>query len=206
MILSRLLTAGNRDGNSLANLSERHLGQKLDKLAQKSDWSGTLTDAQLRYAARDVEVLPALLKILTEKIKDAGLERAAEIERRCLSGWLWMATAGLPVDRAAWDQLSRRSSAERARLHDELHRLAPQKIGDLPGIGANWNFNSGSQIQALLAQLGYAVENTKDETLAGIDHPLANLLRRYRYANWLDGTYGESFLDFIEPDGRIYGT
>jgi DNA polymerase-1 len=56
-----------------------------------------------------------------------------------------------------------------------------------------------------LAQLGFPVENTKDEVLAGIDHPLADLLRRYRYAKWLDGTYGETFLRFIEPDGRIYG-
>jgi DNA polymerase-1 len=205
MILSRLLTAGSRDGNTLANLTERHLGEQLNKAAQKSDWSGALTDAQLRYAARDVAILPALLKKLTEKIKDAALERAAEIERRCLPAWLWMATAGLPVDRAAWEQLTRRSSAERDRLLDELHRIAPQKSGDLPGVGASWNFNSGPQIQALLAQLGFPVENTKDEVLAGIDHPLADLLRRYRYAKWLDGTYGETFLRFIEPDGRIYG-
>jgi DNA polymerase-1 len=205
MILSRLLTAGGRDGNALANLTERHLGMKLDKTQQQSDWSGALTDDQLRYAALDVAILPALLKKLMEKIKDAGLERAAEIEQRCLPGWLWMATAGLPVDRAAWEQLTRRSSAERDRLLDELHRLAPQKSGDLPGVGASWNFNSGPQIQDLLGQLGFPVENTKDATLAGIDHPLADLLRRYRYAKWLDGTYGEAFLRFIEPDGKIYG-
>jgi DNA polymerase I-like protein with 3'-5' exonuclease and polymerase domains len=206
MILSRLLTAGGREGNALADLTERHLRMKLDKTQQQSDWSGELTDDQLRYAALDVEVLPPLLEVLRQKIKEAGLEQVAEIERRCLLSWLWMATAGLPVDRRAWEDLSRQSRAVRDRLLDELHQLAPPKPGDLPGVGACWNFNSGTQVQGLLRQLGFPVENTKDETLAGIDHALADLLRRYRYAKWLDGTYGEAFLRFIEPDGRIYGT
>jgi DNA polymerase-1 len=205
MILSRLLTAGSRDGNTLADLTERHLGQKLDKAAQKSDWSGALTDDQLRYAALDVEVLPPLFEVLKQKIKEASLEPVAEIEQRCLPAWLWMATAGLPVDRSAWEELSRQSRMARDCLLDELNHLAPLRPGDLPGLGACWNFNSGPQIQTLLNQLGFPVENTKDEMLAGIDHPLADLLRRYRYAKWLDGTYGESFLRFIEPDGKIYG-
>jgi DNA polymerase-1 len=204
MILSRLLTAGSQDGNTLAELSARYLGRKLDKAAQKSDWSGVLTEKQLRYAALDVEVLPPLFEVLTQKIKDAGLEQAAEIERRCLPAWLWMATAGLPVDRRAWEELTRQSRMARDRLLDELHQLAPPKPGDLPGVRASWNFNSGPQVQALLRQVGFPVENTKDATLAGIDHPLVNLLRRYRYAHWLDGTYGEAFLPFIESDGRIY--
>jgi DNA polymerase-1 len=205
MILSRLLTAGSRAGNTLADLTERHLGQKLDKTAQRSDWSGALTDDQLRYAVLDVEVLPPLFEVLKQEIKEAGLEQVAEIERRCLPAWLWMATAGLPVDRRSWEDLSRQSRMARDRLLDELHQLAPPNPGDLPGVGACWNFNSGTQVQALLHQLGFLVENTKDATLAGVDHPLADLLRRYRYAKWLDGTYGRTFLRFIEPDGRIYG-
>jgi DNA polymerase I-like protein with 3'-5' exonuclease and polymerase domains len=206
MILSRLLTAGSRDGNALADLTERHLGIKLDKAAQASDWSGDLTDAQLCYAALDVEHLVPLHQKLTQEIKTAGLERVAEIERRCLPAWLWMATAGLPVDRSAWEDLARQSRAECDVLLDELHRLAPPRAGELPGVGACWNFNSGTQVLELLRQLGFPVEDTKDATLAGIDHPLVDLLRRYRYAKWLDGTYGESFLRFIEPDGRVYGT
>jgi DNA polymerase I-like protein with 3'-5' exonuclease and polymerase domains len=205
MILSRLLTAGSRDGNTLADLARRHLGITLDKAAQTSDWSGTLTNDQLRYAARDVEHLLPLHRLLTQEVRSAGLEQVAEIERRCLPAWLWMATAGLPVDRSSWQELARQSRSERQRLLDELHQLAPENPGDLPGIGARWNFNSGPQVQQLLRQLGFTVGDTKDATLAGIDHPLADLLRRYRYAMWLDGTYGESFLRFIERDGRVYG-
>jgi DNA polymerase I len=37
----------------LSVLAERHLGLSLDKAEQKSDWSGALTERQLRYAALD---------------------------------------------------------------------------------------------------------------------------------------------------------
>jgi DNA polymerase-1 len=205
MILSRLLTSGGRDGNSLADLTQRFLGFRLDKTEQAGEWGAHhLSEAQLSYAAADVLHLDDLLDRLAAEIGKAGLTRTAEIERRCLPAWLWMATAGLTVDRSAWEELSRRSRAERDRLREEIHRQAPGKPGELPGLGAGWNFDSAPQVKKLLHQLGFEVQDTKDETLAGIDHPLVDLLRQYRFAKWLDGTYGESFLRFLDPDGRVY--
>jgi DNA polymerase I-like protein with 3'-5' exonuclease and polymerase domains len=205
MILSRLLTAGGRDGNSLADLTQRYLGFRLGKAEQKSDWSvPALGEAQLTYAAGDVLHLDALLRRLGEEIDQAELGRVAEIERRCLPGWVWMTTAGMAVDRAAWGPLAERSRAERDRLRDELHRLAPARGGDLPGIGGGWNFDSQRQVKGLLAALNIDVKDTSDRTLAGIDHPFVELLRQYRSAKWLDGTFGRSFLRFLDPNGRIY--
>ena len=149
--------------------------------------------------------LDALLDRLNVEIGQARLQPTADLERRCLPAWLWMATAGLTVDRAAWEELARCSLTERNRLREELHRLAPEKPGELPGMGAGWNFDSAPQVEKVLNLLGFKVKNTKDETLAEIDHPFADRLRQYRYAKWLDGTYGEKFLRFLEPDGRIYG-
>jgi hypothetical protein len=47
MILSRLLTAGCRDGNALADLAERFLGFRLDKGQQRSDWGAAVLSCQL---------------------------------------------------------------------------------------------------------------------------------------------------------------
>jgi DNA polymerase-1 len=205
MILSRLLTSGGRDGNTLADLTQRYLGITLDKEEQRSDWARPeLTDKQLAYAAADVLHLDALLDRLTGEIDKSRLTKTAEIERRCLPAWLWMATAGLPVDHGAWKVLAGKSRAERDRLLDELHRQAPQKPGELPGVGAGWNFDSQPQVKEMLHLLGFQVEDTKDETLAGIDHPVVALLRQYRFAKWLDGTYGATFLRFIDANGRVY--
>jgi len=47
-------------------------------------------------------------------------------------------------------------------------------------------------------------ENTTDETLAAVDHPLAQLLRRYREANKRASTYGTDWLQQVADDGRVY--
>jgi ribonuclease D len=153
MILSRLLTSGGREGNSLADLTQRFLGFRLDKTDQAGEWGAHhLSEAQLSYAAADVLHLDDLLDRLTAEISKAGLARTADIERRRLPAWLWMATAGLTVDRSAWEELARRSRAERDRLREEMHRQAPEKAGELPGLGAGWDFDSASQVKKLLHQ------------------------------------------------------
>ncbi len=54
-------TRGGRNGHTLAEVAERELSRRLDKSAQRSDWTTRpLTAAQLDYAAVDAEVLLAL--------------------------------------------------------------------------------------------------------------------------------------------------
>ena len=48
----------------LSVLAERHLGLRLDKAEQTSDWSGELSEEQLRYAALDAAAVGALLPVL----------------------------------------------------------------------------------------------------------------------------------------------
>jgi DNA polymerase I-like protein with 3'-5' exonuclease and polymerase domains len=206
MILSRLLTAGTTDSNSLDDVAKRHLGVVLDKTHQRDDWSApTLSDEQLGYAAADVLHLDALLAKLLAAVGEADLTQTWEIERRCLPGWLWMMTAGMPIDVEAWGPLATKSRADVDRLHQELHDAAPQRPGDLPGVGSTWNFNSQPQVKQLLDVLGFKVKDTTSETLAAIDHPFADLVRKYRQVKWLDGAYGAKFLRFVDADGRVYG-
>jgi DNA polymerase-1 len=49
-----------------------------------------------------------------------------------------------------------------------------------------------------------ALKDTRDETLAGIEHPFADTLRQYRSAKWLDSHFGREFLRHVRPDGRIH--
>ena len=48
------------------------------------------------------------------------------------------------------------------------------------------------------------VEDTADETIAAVEHPLANLLRRYRLAQKHGTTYGTDWLAHVTADGRVY--
>ncbi len=69
---------------------------------------------------------------------------------------------------------------------------------------ARWDWGSARQVFALLRQLGHEVEDTTDETLAGIDHPLVQTLRRYKSVAWLASNYGRDFTRFIHDDGHVY--
>src|SRR5204862_7765807 len=48
----------------LGAVADRYVGVQLDKTLQGSDWSGALSDEQVRYAARDAAVLPALRDVM----------------------------------------------------------------------------------------------------------------------------------------------
>jgi DNA polymerase-1 len=201
MLLAQMLTAGTMERVTLAACCQRWLQRTLDKAEQKSDWSGELTDDQLAYAAVDVEVLAPLLKVLAAKIKDAGLVEVAKIEHRCLPAIVWIGRQGVALDKDAWQSLARAAVEEADRLCHELHQAAPQKPGELFN---GWNWDSTRQAQQALELAGCKVEDTADETLAAVDHPLAQLLRRYRLARKRGSTYGIDWLAHVAADGRVY--
>jgi DNA polymerase-1 len=202
---SRVLYAGQPAGHKLKDCARRELGIDLPKEMQKSDWSGTLRPEQLEYAARDVLFLGRLRDALGEKIAGADLEATLRIEERCLPAWVWMANAGMPLDAAAWKPLADEARASRAERRAALDLAAPERPGRLPGL-AGWKWDSNKDVAEVLTLLGFEVENTKDETLAKIDHPFAEKLRDYRFAKWLDTTYGHAFLRHLQGDGRVYAS
>src|SRR5262249_13343104 len=65
-------------------------------------------------------------------------------------------------------------------------------------------WDSTRDVAEALAAVGSPVEDTDDNTLAGLDHPLAGRLRDYRAAKKLAGTYGLKWLEYVAAGGRIY--
>jgi DNA polymerase I-like protein with 3'-5' exonuclease and polymerase domains len=201
MLVSRVLYAGTRARHGLADCAERELGVIPDKALQKADWSGRLTLEHLAYAARDVEVLRPLLQVFQEKVAAAGLGATVSLEHRCLPAMVWMAARGVGVSREDWSALVRNAKAEAARLREEMNALAPVTPAEM---FATWNFDSPADVKKLFAALGFRLENTDDEALAGVGHPLAGLLRGYREATKRTSAYGERWLENIAGDGRVY--
>jgi DNA polymerase-1 len=205
MLLAQVLTVGTGERVTLAACCQRWLGRALDKAEQRGDWSGTLTDAQLAYAAADAAVLTPLLTALSAKIKEAGLTEASDIERRALPAVVWLAQHGVAFDRDTWLSLAGAAGEEAERLRTELDNAAPTRPGTLDGC-CPWNWDSPQQVQQALALAGVEVSDTADETLAALDHPLAVLLRQYRGAAKKAKTYGAGWLNHVAADGRVYPT
>ncbi len=201
MLLSRLLTAGTSDRNGLDDLAERHLQVTLAKDYQKADWGGALSRGHLAYAAKDVAVLPPLFALLTAEIEKASLTQAEEIERRCLPAVIWMTCKGVGLDKEKWQTLTTEAEAEAERLKGELDAIAPKKPGEMFDA---WNWASQPQSLEALALAGCKLEDTADETLAAANHPLAELLRKYRGASKQVSSFGGKWLKWVAEDGRVY--
>jgi DNA polymerase I-like protein with 3'-5' exonuclease and polymerase domains len=204
LILSQLLHAGRLEiSHKLGDCTQRELGRLLNKELQKSDWSGPLTVEQLAYAAQDAEVPVPLYRALDAKMQEAGMAVVADLEMRCVPAVAWIAAAGMPLDRQAWEALAAQAGAEAEAAAHRLDELAPARPGHLTTC-APWNWKSKKDVGRALELLGVAAKDTTDETLAEIDHPLAQAVRDYRGAAKRAGTYGLAFLAALAPDGRLY--
>jgi len=202
LFLDHLLHSGEPNiRHSLAEAARRHTGVELSKELQRSDWSGPLTSEQIAYAARDAAVLIPLHDALSHKIENAGLSEAAAVENGCVPAIVWMSLAGVPVDAAAWSEICRNLETEAVAMRDEMDRTAPPALTLDLGFGRNWD--SPSEVKDALKLAGCSIENTNEETLSDLDHPLANLLRRYRENRKLVSTYGPAWLEHLDG-GRVY--
>jgi DNA polymerase-1 len=200
--LSRILHAG--DGHSIKHdlgaVVERELGEQMDKTEQRSDWTGTLTEAQVAYAAKDVLVLPRLLEALNKKIVEAKLEEAARIESRCLPALAWMAGKGVGVDRPAWEALVEKAGAEAKRCAEELDRLAPKREGSFI---TDWKYTSARDVKEMFKLLGFEVKDTEATTIAQIDHPIVEPFLSFKESEKRVNSFGGSWLKTIRGD-RIF--
>lgn len=208
MLLSQVLYAsGYAKGTApvrhgLKDCAVREVGAVLDKGLQTSDWSARLTDEQIAYAATDVQVLEPLHRALTTKLAQAGLDRAAAIECSALPAIVWMGAAGVPIDRNCWKALAATANADVQQTQAVLDAAATQDPSTLFANG--WNWDSPDQVKQALALAGCQVESTRDDVLANLDLPLANLLRDYRDARKRETTYGTAWLEHVSADGRVY--
>jgi DNA polymerase I-like protein with 3'-5' exonuclease and polymerase domains len=208
LLLSQVLYASARTKgvapvrHGLKDCCERELGVALAKDLQASDWSGPLTHDQLAYAATDAAVLVPLYRKLTEKLDGAGLGRAAAIEAGALPAIAWMAGAGVPFDRAAWQGLADEAATDASRIAAELDAAAPPKADGL--FDGRWNWDSPDQVKEALAAAGCALKSTRDDELAALDQPLAALVRDYRDARKRETTYGGDWLKHVAEDDRVY--
>ena len=129
--------------------------------------------------------------------------RVAEIEGRCLPAVAWLSASGIGFDPASWSVLAAEAAAKAEGLARDLEAAAPTRPGHLMKAGA-WNWGSPAQVKEAFALLGHRLDSTAGDALAGVDHPLAGLVREYRSARKLVSTYGPTWAGPALCGGRIY--
>lgn len=208
MLATQLLDGGvnlnEKDSFTLATVTKRALGRSLDKTLQGSDWSGTLSEEQIRYAATDAAVLLPLHAALAWGLEEAGLEPAMGLEMSALPAVAWLEQTGAPFDQGQWRSLSDAAVAAQLELEDQLTALA----GGTPGFeGRSFNPRSVDQVRRLLGARGHSVDHTAEATLQAlrVADPVVDLLLAYREAAKRAGSYGIEFLRHVHGrTGRIH--
>lgn len=129
-----------------------------------------------------------------------------DIERPLVGVLARMEHRGIAVDRAYLQQLSDRLANEVKRYEAQIHELA----------GETFNVNSTQQLRTILfeklgltpqrkTKTGFSTNAASLERLRN-DHPIIEVLLKYREVEKLRSTYGEALLHEIQPDGRIHAT
>ena len=176
LLASQLIGAGRREGgHGLAAVSDRHLGELVDKSLQISNWSGPLTDSQYEYAAKDAALMLPLYEKLSATLHELGLDEVAKLEFECVLPLAAMELAGMALDVDCWRRLV--VDLERAHqvLSDELKRELAAGIPQLTLFGEppNINLDSPTQVMDALGNMGIKIEGTRSWQLQALakEHP-----------------------------------
>ncbi|MFY9558396.1 MAG: DNA polymerase [Blastocatellia bacterium] len=210
LLASQLIGAGRREGgHGLAAVSDRHLGELVDKSLQVSNWSDHLTDAQYEYAAKDAALMLPLFDKLSGALSELNLQDVAKLEFDCVLPVAAMELAGMALDANCWRQVVVNLERAHAVLSDELKRELAAGVLQLNLFGEppNINLDSPPQVMDALANMGIKIEGTRSWQLQPLakEHPAIEKLLEYRSVQKLLSSYGLALLEHINPaTGRLH--
>jgi DNA polymerase I-like protein with 3'-5' exonuclease and polymerase domains len=209
-LTSQLIGAGRTEGgHGLAAVSDRHLGELVDKSMQLSDWSGPLSDGQYEYAAKDAALMLPLYARLSARLYELSLQEVARLEFDCVLPMAAMELAGMALDAECWRHLVVNLERAHELLSDELKRELAAGVPQLTLFGEppNINLDSPTQVMEALERMGIKVEGTRSWQLQPLskEHPAIEKLLEYRSVQKLLSSYGAAVLDHMNPvTGRIH--
>ncbi|WP_395750112.1 DNA polymerase [Prosthecobacter sp.] len=194
MTASRTLGAGDLDQkHDLGAVMDRMLNVELKKEHGASDWSGVLSEEQWQYAANDVAQLARLRSELLLNLKDADLDRTADLEMNTVLVTVALQRNGIALDVP-------RVSA----LRDKLVIQHGDSIAALRRMAGNmFNPNSPDQVLEALSARGHLVSDTKEDTLSQLADPLASsIIETRQIKKQIESC--DALLDRVEVDGRVH--
>lgn len=189
MLIEQALYSGYYETFSLKAMMRRYFGEIIDKEARDQfTGSNQMTPQMVEYACRDTEST-ARIKIEQDWIlEDKQRYVAFEIDEPMI--WATVDFKGFLMDCDSWLVMAKTNQAEADRLKESF----------------DFNPNSPAQALSALHKSGLRkLQDTNEKTLTRYkDRPLVAALLAYRKVAKLTSTYGEKFLEWVEPDGRIH--
>lgn len=217
---------------SLKSAGEHYVGVELDKTVRgKIHYEGLSTEV-IKYAADDVKYLEDIILAQYQELKKKGLTTAIKVENKFVLPLAYMEHCGIKLDESRWRAKMEKDNKKHREATEALNKWVVEHFpqdprfthvnlqGDLftgfntePQCIINWD--SPKQVIPLFKQLGFNLE-TKDKTTGGMKDSIdakviepqkdvsdiAPIYLDYKAAAKVVGTYGENFLDQINPVSR----
>ena len=220
---------------SLKTAGETYVGVELDKTTRgKIHYLGLNADV-IQYGANDVKYLEDIIREQYKELQKKGLTNAIKVENKFVLPLAYMEHCGIKLDVDKWKAKMQNDEKEYNNTINALNEWVCKHYpkdtrftrinlqGDLwegfdttPKCTINWA--SPKQVIPLFKELGFnlktkdkATGQEKDSVDAKIIEPqkglssIAPIYLNYKAAAKVVGTYGQNFLDQINPvSGRIH--
>ncbi|MCK6547427.1 DNA polymerase [Myxococcota bacterium] len=196
-------------GYALKVLALRYAGMDLDKTIRQGFFGienvAELSEAELRYAARDVEATWKVFKEQLPLLEKDNLFRVAALEGSAAFAFAQMELKGAPLEVAAWSKLVEEAKTDsvtaKKAMDREFWSVADR---DLFG-GSTLNYDSDEVMLGALKKLGVEVQSVRRDVLLATGHPAAKVLAEYREHHKIVSSYGETFLQHVHAvTGRLH--
>ena len=214
MLAESVLTAGLKGKPaSLKELSNEYLSLDVEKKVRESfiNYTGTITDEQLRYAAMDTFLPFPIFNLQLEKLKKENLVNIAKVEFAVTTVVADMELRGIFIDTKKWREIIANLQKKRdefaKQFQEQIRGYYSMNQNDLFGNHTDAiNMNSQQQLMDLFNnKLGLNIPSTGDALLESVNHPIAQTLRNYRGYEKLISAFGESLLAKVSKvTGRIH--
>lgn len=220
---------------SLKSAGELYLGVELDKTVRGKIIYSNLSDEIVVYSANDVKYLEKIMDSQLKELEKKGLLTAIEYENRFVLPLSYCEFCGIKLDVDKWKAKMKKDQECLNNALSELNKWVVEHYpndkrytyvnlqGDLfegfntePQCIINWN--SAKQVIPLFEELGFDLmikDKTTGEMKKSIDakvikpqkhlSSIASVYLEYKAAQKVVSTYGENFLEQINPvSGRIH--
>lgn len=213
-LAEQVLYPDSHDSKSLEALALKYENIQLNKETRKSFFnqkSNEFTQAQIEYAAQDVQVLFGIMKQQKEKAEELGLTKILKLEFELAGVVADMELTGAPVKADMWSaklkEFEIKHEESRLKLNDMFYDTG--KMDEQLGLFARTsiNLNSPKQVKDTFEKaFGIKLKSTDEREIGLLNHDAARELLKYRGYQKTLTSYGQaSFIDKIHPfTGRFH--
>ena len=213
MLAEQVLMCGLRSEVGLEALSIKYLKTEMEK-ATRLSFVGMrneeFTEAQLRYAVRDVQALFPIIEQQQVLLQEAGLLATYKLERAVSQAVAAMELSGLLVDQVAWREMLAKAEPLKSQYGLEVNQALGgwTQLSMFSEPAPTINLNSPIQLLKAFRKQNIPLEDTTARTLElNKEYDAVAWLLKYRGQEKLLSAFGEKFLAKIDSStGRVYAS